>query len=120
MINIIYFAVIYVYYSFVPPEFEFILIKYLGVIFIIQWVSIWAHLQGIFMGRLQIDLIPDKVRNSVYSLQPTLVVLFSIPFVLIGGSVLSDYGFLAGCQLLVLVNSFSVSIFGLGLLWLSD
>ncbi|MHA1966897.1 MAG: MFS transporter [Candidatus Hodarchaeales archaeon] len=118
MINITYFAVIYTYYALVPPEFEFVLIKYLGVIIIIQWVSIWGHLQAIFMGRLQIDLIPDKVRNTVYSLLPTFAVIFSIPFVLIGGSVISNYGFLAGCQLLLLINSINVSIFGLGLYWL--
>lgn len=120
MINIAYFSVIYIYYALVPPEFEFILIKYLGVIIIIQWISIWGHLQGIFMGRLEIDLIPDKVRNTVYSLQPTFVVIFSIPFVLIGGSVLSDYGFLAGLQLLLIINSFNVLIFGLGLYWLTN
>ncbi|MHA2174928.1 MAG: MFS transporter [Candidatus Hodarchaeales archaeon] len=120
MINLTYFAVIYIYYTLVPPEFEFVLIKYLGVIIIIQWVSIWGHLQGIFMGRLEIDLIPDKVRNTVYSLQPTFVVIFSIPFVLIGGFVLSNYGFLEGCILLLLINSFNVLIFGLGLFWLTN
>ena len=45
----------------------------------------------VLMPRFYLELIPDKNRNSIYSLQPTLVLLGSFITVLLGGVLLEVF-----------------------------
>lgn len=56
-------------------------------------------LSGIFNGfgnilnsRLMLDLVPDKIRNGIYSLIPTLTLIFAVPQTLFLAPVLVLYG----------------------------
>jgi hypothetical protein len=40
-----------------------------------------------------IDVIPSKIRNSMYSLQPTLIMLASAPLIALFGWLIPLYGF---------------------------
>jgi MFS family permease len=50
-------------------------------------------LGGILSQRVMIDVIPNKIRNSVYSLQPTLILLVAMPLMIISGEMISQLGF---------------------------
>ena len=43
----------------------------------------------ILQQRLYLDIIPDKIRNSIYSLVPTLALITSAPFVAFGGTLIT-------------------------------
>jgi MFS family permease len=43
--------------------------------------------------RLMIDIVPDKIRNSVYSLSPTLTIIFAIPQIAFFGALIQYIGF---------------------------
>ncbi|MDF1539047.1 MAG: hypothetical protein P1Q69_09095 [Candidatus Thorarchaeota archaeon] len=64
---------------------------------IIAVLFIFGFLMGtlaqILTQRVMIDVIPNKIRNSVYSLQPTLVMIVAIPLMLISGDMISRLGF---------------------------
>ncbi len=51
-----------------------------------------------------IDVIPNKIRNSLYSLQPTLVMIIAIPLVLAFGWILPIFGFSVTFMLLSLIG----------------
>lgn len=53
---------------------------------------IFENIAGILEQRIFLDAIPDKNRNSVYSLVPTMARLFSIPAVIIGGYLIITWG----------------------------
>ncbi|GAG96600.1 unnamed protein product [marine sediment metagenome] len=46
---------------------------------------------GILTSRLYLDVIPDKNRNSFYSLIPTLVLLFGAPLTWVSGLIADQY-----------------------------
>jgi len=58
-------------------------------------------------------------RIAVYSLLPTLNVLFSIPLIILAGFIITDYGFSAGILLNLCIGLIGVPILGLGLYKLS-
>ncbi|MFX0107689.1 MAG: MFS transporter [Candidatus Hodarchaeota archaeon] len=43
--------------------------------------------------RLMIDIVPDRIRNSVYSLSPTMAIVFAIPQIAIFGAAIQYIGF---------------------------
>ena len=80
----------------------YLLIKYheitnfaLGLIVIIAVFSfayIPRYLADILKPRFFMDVIPDRNRNSIYSLIPTLVLISSIFYTMIGGIMLNQLG----------------------------
>ncbi len=48
---------------------------------------------NILTQRILIDVVPSKIRNSVYSLLPTVAMLFALPQILIVGPTVQDIGF---------------------------
>ena len=44
-------------------------------------VNIFEGIAGILTQRVMLDVIPNRIRNSMYSLQPTLVMLISMPLI---------------------------------------
>lgn len=49
---------------------------------------------NILTQRILIDVVPSRIRNSVYSLMPTLAMLFAIPQILIVGPAIENVGFI--------------------------
>lgn len=114
-----FFALAFLYYSWFPPGGDgLVLTKYLGLIIAFQLYGFWPALEGILRGRLMVDLIPDKYRNSVYSLIPTITVLLNIPLIILAGYILSTYGFAAGFYYVISGTLIGVFVLGLGLYWL--
>jgi hypothetical protein len=48
---------------------------------------------SILEQRILLDVIPDRIRNSVYSLQPTILMLFAMPQIAIFGWLIPIIGF---------------------------
>ncbi len=46
------------------------------------------------MGRIMIDVYPNRIRNCMYSLQPTIAMMLSIPFIILLSQLLSSLPFL--------------------------
>ncbi|MHA2032405.1 MAG: hypothetical protein ACW99Q_23775, partial [Candidatus Kariarchaeaceae archaeon] len=67
---------------------------------------------------LNLDLVPDDIRNAIYSLLPTITTLIGVPGALLGGYILSQYGFLPAIVVVVIISSFGVILTGIGLVWL--
>jgi hypothetical protein len=53
--------------------------------FLINTGHLMREIIGILTSRLYLDVIPDRNRNSFYSLIPTLVLIFSAPLTWISG-----------------------------------
>lgn len=120
MVGFVFFGLVLVFYEVFPPPNAFVLTSYIAVIILFQWVGIWLPLQAILQGRLLLELVPDKYRNAVYSLIPSLVLLISVPFVTLGGFIIASYDFSAGILLIIVLELISAIILGLGLYWLAE
>lgn len=117
--NTIFFLAIYIYYSIFPPiNYEITLL--IGLFIIFQLPGMWENLEYILRNRLNLDLVPDDIRNGIYSLLPTITTIIGIPGSLLGGIFLSDYGFVPTILVVVLVSSFGVVMAGIGLYWLPE
>ncbi|MFX0211991.1 MAG: hypothetical protein ACFFDT_38810 [Candidatus Hodarchaeota archaeon] len=75
-------------------------------------------MEFILRNRLNLDLVPDKTRNAVYSLLPTLTTLIGVPGALIGGYYLKYIGFAETILFTALFSGLGVVMAGVGLLWL--
>ena len=66
-------------------------------IFIIFFTFVFSGIFGgmaqILTQRVLLDVIPNRIRNSVYSLTPTIVTFFALPQVIIFGALLPLVGF---------------------------
>ncbi|MGY5879199.1 MAG: hypothetical protein RTV31_03065 [Candidatus Thorarchaeota archaeon] len=74
----------------VPPE-SLIPISLMLVTFVI--VGFFWYAAEILTMRIMIDVVPTKIRNSVYSLSPTVATIFAIPQIAIFGFALQYIGF---------------------------
>ncbi|GAG99827.1 unnamed protein product, partial [marine sediment metagenome] len=59
--------------------------------FLIGSGHLMREILGILTSRLYLDVIPDKNRNSFYSLIPTLVLLFGAPLTWVSGLIADQY-----------------------------
>ncbi|MGY5853582.1 MAG: MFS transporter [Candidatus Thorarchaeota archaeon] len=62
-----------------------------------------ATVAGILTQRVLLDIIPNRIRNSVYSLRPTLIMIASLPMVIVFGEVIPRVGFPATFILLSII-----------------
>jgi hypothetical protein len=66
----------------------------LTLIFIVFMITDFVGaFADVLTQRVLIDVIPNRIRNSLYSLRPTLVVLCALPFILFFSAFLPVYGF---------------------------
>ncbi|MHA2298339.1 MAG: MFS transporter [Candidatus Hodarchaeales archaeon] len=72
-------------------------------------VNIPYSLQSVLMSRFYLEIIPDKNRNSVYSLIPTIILLASTITISIGGVLIE----ILGIMTMILVLSFWMLFSGL-------
>ena len=61
---------------------------------IIIWFicGVFSAVRQILTQRVLLDVIPNEVRNSVYSLFPTILLLFAMPQIIIFGWVITEFG----------------------------
>ncbi len=88
----------------VPVALLFILFVALGL---------FGGIAGILTQRVMLDVIPNRIRNSMYSLQPTLIMLISIPLVAFFGWLIP---FTGGFLLTFLICGM-ISVLGVGMIW---
>jgi MFS family permease len=55
--------------------------------------SAFGGFAQILTQRIMIDVVPNRIRNSMYSLQPTLIMLASMPLIAIFGWIIPETGF---------------------------
>jgi MFS family permease len=71
-------------YSLIPTTIIFL-------VFVVT--SMFGGFAQILSQRVMIDVIPSKIRNSMYSLQPTLIMMASAPLIALFGWLTPQYGF---------------------------
>jgi len=76
-------------------------------------LSLFGGIAGILTQRVMLDVIPNRIRNSMYSLQPTLIMLISIPLVAFFGWLIP---FTGGFLLTFLICAL-ISVLGVGMIW---
>ena len=88
--------------SLLPVIIIFILITITGV---------FGSIENILTQRVLIDAIPTRVRNGVYSLFPTLMLIFAMPQILLYGWIIQEFGVpysLLICSLIALIGVFLI------------
>ncbi|MFW9976317.1 MAG: MFS transporter [Candidatus Thorarchaeota archaeon] len=77
---------------------------------------------GLFYGftniltqRVLIDIVPSNIRNSVYSLMPTVTMLFAIPQILIIGPAIENVGFIPALVFCAVISGIGVLLVRKGL-----
>jgi len=75
------------------PESTLLPVLLTAILFIAS--SLFGGISGILTQRVLIDVIPNKIRNGLYSLRATLVVLASLPLFPFFGWLTPEYGFAA-------------------------
>lgn len=80
-------------------------------IFIFSFTAILRTTSDIMRKEVYIELVPNKVRNSFYSLISTLIALISAPVITIFGILITNYGFVYSIILLGFMELLAGSIF---------
>ncbi len=95
---VFYFAFAAIYF-FLPPlgifiPFPFMYLQLSTIIICLGFIitGIFGAFSNILNQRLMLDLVPDKVRNGIYSLIPTLTLLCAIPQFIIFVPIIITYG----------------------------
>ncbi|MFW9846729.1 MAG: MFS transporter [Candidatus Thorarchaeota archaeon] len=81
------------------------------IFLIFIFTSMFGGFAQILTQRIMIDVIPSKIRNSMYSLQPTLIMLASAPLIALFGWLIPQYGFpltFSICSLVTLIGALLV------------
>ncbi|UCH05837.1 MAG: MFS transporter [Candidatus Thorarchaeota archaeon] len=73
------------------PEAHIIPIVVMILVFVLS--SVFSTLAQVLTQRILIDAIPSEIRNSVYSLSPTLSTLFAMPMIVSVGWLVPNVGF---------------------------
>ncbi|MCY3414381.1 MAG: hypothetical protein INQ03_22230 [Candidatus Heimdallarchaeota archaeon] len=113
--NSIWFCFIMVYYfSWPPAGFNFY--QVLGFFALYQIPSFWESLQGVLQSKINLDLVPDEYRNSMYSLLPTIAQGLGLPLVLITGFLIDSYGIRYSFYWVILVSFVGSMLLGVAFL----
>lgn len=56
-------------------------------------LNLFGGIAGILTQRVMLDVVPNRIRNSIYSLQPTLIMLVSMPLIAFFGWFIPLTGF---------------------------
>jgi MFS family permease len=73
-------------------------------------LDIFSNISFILRQRLYLDMIPDEIRNSVYSLVPTLTLIISAPVIVIAGNFIGIIGTSVTLVILTLVACVAVAL----------
>lgn len=100
----IWLCIMAAFVTFFPAPEVFMLSSLLGLIVAFSLLNLLNGISNCLMPRFFLDIIPDKNRNSVFSLFPTLVVAFSIPANLIAGPLFEMFSL---AQVILIIAFFS-------------
>lgn len=103
------------YITVVPPLNTFSLGRFLGMWLINFSMAIPYRLMWLFYSRILIDMVPNTIRNSLYSLIPTLILTLAIPANIFGGYIIESHGFAAGILVVVIFATIGVVFQSVGL-----
>jgi len=78
-------------------------------------LSVFGAIAGILTQRVMLDVIPNRIRNSMYSLQPTLIMLVSMPLIAFFGWFIP----FAGGFLVTFIICALISVIGVGMIWVA-
>ena len=67
-------------------------------------LNLFGGIAGILIQRVMLDVVPNRIRNSMYSLQPTLVMLVSMPLIAFFGWYVPLTGFAPTFLLCALIS----------------
>jgi MFS family permease len=83
------------------------------IVLIINYSAIWFFYQigNIIAQQLFLDYVPDRNRNSIYSLIPTLLLIITAPGAIIGASLIKNFGFSVTAFLLGVMGLASVTFY---------
>ncbi|MFX0174345.1 MAG: hypothetical protein ACFE9L_20905 [Candidatus Hodarchaeota archaeon] len=87
------------------------IISALGVFLLLDT---FANISFILRQRLFLDMIPDEIRNSVYSLVPTLTLIISAPVIIIAGNFIGIIGVPVTLVVLSLFACVAVALMSVG------
>ena len=99
----------------VPFPFNYLQISTLIICAAFILTGIFTAFANILNSRLLLDLVPDKIRNGIYSLIPTLTLIFAIPQTIVFAPVLIQYGVPVVLFWLGVISSMGLLILFLGL-----
>ncbi|MHA2365624.1 MAG: MFS transporter [Candidatus Hodarchaeales archaeon] len=102
---------------FFPPQAAMEVGLIVLLIFVMNFTGGTQQINGILKSRFFLDLIPDKNRNSIFSLIPTLTLVAIIPTNIIAGILLDSLTRLTVVTVLFGVTLFGGSISGLAILF---
>jgi MFS family permease len=89
------------------------LIPVILLFFLFISLNMFGAIAGILTQRVMLDVIPNRIRNSMYSLQPTLVMLISMPLIAFFGWFIP---FTGGFLLTFLICAV-ISVIGVSMVW---
>lgn len=79
-------------FSFTIGENRFEPIAIVLTLAIFSITVIFENIAGLLEQRIFLDAVPDKNRNSIYSLVPTMILIASAPMAIIGGYLIVNFG----------------------------
>lgn len=108
-VDLVFFGIMVLMVSFFSPTPEFNPFLVILLIFAFTIGYTGRYFKDILLPRYFLDRIPNANRNAVYSLIPTLIMIISIPYLLMGGILLQQYG-IQKVLMILAINGFIGSI----------
>ena len=91
--------------SFIPPNDTFNAMGFILLIFILTiTIGGLGALLVTLRQRILAIKVPSEYRNSIYSLFPTITMLFQIPMLIITGTIIEAGGLLAGLVVILAIG----------------
>jgi MFS family permease len=83
------------------------------LLLIINYSAVWFFYQigNIIAQQIFLDYVPDRNRNSIYSLVPTLLLIITAPSAVIGASLIKNLGFSVTAFFLGVIGIISVGFY---------
>jgi MFS family permease len=108
----IYFSALIILIILLPLNNTFELIGILVLLFLMITIDgVTGELAVNLLQRVSIDLIPSEIRNSIYSLTPSLVAVLGLIFLPFIGSIVDFYGIIYGILIIEIIGLFGTFLF---------
>ena len=116
IINPLFFIMMLFLLVVIPPPPEFQLFPYMAVIITFFLFSIPGSLSNVLEQRFYIEVIPDRNRTSIYSLDPTLYRISATIATFFGGFILEKLGIIPTLGVLLIITAIGALIAGTAIL----
>lgn len=111
----IWFSIIFIYTMVFPATGSFVFATYIGLFFVHLFPAISIALYTALDKNFQMEVIPNEIRNSIYSVGPTLETLFGVVFTFIGAIILDNGGFHIALAFVICICVIGMIFIGVGL-----